>query len=112
MKEELSFIKDTVKIPFAMAVDIAEMQIDGGKVLSGRLGVVQGFLTYGFFVVIPDSATAYIVLVDAYNGSVLYVSDKVSVGDLQFMSLPFGPAGANLGHGWPMKPRCSGPVVN
>ncbi len=113
MKEELkNSLVDADRIPFAMAVDIAEIQIDGGKVFSGRLGVVQGFRTYGFFVVNPDSGTAYVVMVDAGNGAVLYVSNKISVDDLQFMSIPFGSAGVRLDNSWPMKPRCGGPVVN
>ncbi|MDQ3847956.1 MAG: hypothetical protein M3261_03260 [Thermoproteota archaeon] len=68
------FIQDNVKVPFASALQIAQTQVGNGTAISGRLGVVQGYLVYIFKLANFDAHTSRTVIVDAGNGSVLYTS--------------------------------------
>ncbi len=83
------FIQGNVQVPFATALQTAQAQVGNGTVISGHLGVVQGYLVYTFKVANFDAQTSRIVIVDAGNGSVLYTS-----GD---MPLFFGGYGGGLG---------------
>jgi len=85
------FIQDNVKVPFATALQTAQAQVGNGTAISGRLGVVQGYLVYIFKLANFDSQTSRAVIVDAGNGSVLYTS-----GD---MPLFLGGSGGGLGCG-------------
>lgn len=86
-----NFLTDNVKTGFADASTTAAAQVTNGKVVAGRLGVVQGFLVYTFKVVNSQDQTGYLVIVDAGNGTVLYKSEG-RVG-------PFG--GGMFGYGCP-----------
>ncbi len=79
------FIQDNVKVPFATALQTAQTQVGNGTAISGRLGVVQGYLVYIFKLANFDAQTSRTVIVDAGNGSALYTS-----GD---MPLFFGGGG-------------------
>ncbi len=68
------FIQDNVKVPFASALQTAQTQVGNGTAISGRLGVVQGYLVYVFKLANFDAQTSRTVIVDAGNGSVLYTS--------------------------------------
>ncbi len=83
------FLQDSVKVPFATALQTAQSEVGNGTAISGRLGVVQGYLVYTFKLANFDAQTSRIVIVDAGNGSVLYTS-----GD---MPLFFGGHGGGLG---------------
>jgi uncharacterized membrane protein YkoI len=85
------FLQDSVKVPFATALQTAQSEVGNGTAISGRLGVVQGYLVYTFKLANFDAQTSRIVIVDAGNGSVLYTS-----GD---MPLFFGGLGCSGGHG-------------
>lgn len=79
------FIQDNVQVPFATALESAQAEVGNGTAISGRLGVVQGYLVYIFKIANFDAETSRIVIVDAGNGAVLYTS-----GD---MPLHFGSLG-------------------
>jgi uncharacterized membrane protein YkoI len=85
------FLRDSVQVPFATALETAQAQVGNGTAISGSLGVVQGYLVYIFKLANFDAETSRIVIVDAGNGSVLYTS-----GD---MPLHFGGLGCGGGHG-------------
>jgi uncharacterized membrane protein YkoI len=73
-------ISDQVKVSFSDAAKTAEEHVDGGKVMGGHIGIVQGYLVYSFMVANPDNQTCYMVIVDAGNGSVLYKSEGFQMG--------------------------------
>jgi uncharacterized membrane protein YkoI len=75
------FIDENLKVSFTAAADTAQQQVTDGKVVSGHLGVVQGYLVYTFFVVNTDTNTGKMVIVDAGNGSVLHTSDEFQLGE-------------------------------
>jgi uncharacterized membrane protein YkoI len=85
------FLRDSVQVSFATALETAQAQVGNGTAISGSLGVVQGYLVYIFKLANFDAETSRIVIVDAGNGSVLYTS-----GD---MPLHFGGLGCGGGHG-------------
>lgn len=87
-------LNDQVKVVFSDAAKTAESQVDGGKVVGGHIGIVQGYLVYSFKVANPDSQTSYIVIVDAGNGKVLYKSEGFHMGS---MGDHFGFGGAPFG---------------
>jgi hypothetical protein len=71
------FIQDNVKVPFATALQTAQTQVANGTAISGRLGVVQGYLVYIFKLANFDAQTSRTVIVDAGNGAVLYTSGEM-----------------------------------
>src|SRR5918999_595974 len=73
------FIQDNVQVPFGTALESAQAEVGNGTAISGRLGVVQGYLVYIFKIANFDAETSRIVIVDAGNGAVLYTS-----GDMPF----------------------------
>jgi hypothetical protein len=84
------FIQESVQqVPFATALETAQAEVGNGTAISGRLGVVQGYLVYIFKLANFDTETSRIVIVDAGNGSVLHTS-----GD---MPLYFGGLGCGGG---------------
>jgi uncharacterized membrane protein YkoI len=85
------FIQESVQVPFATALETAQGEVGNGTAISGRLGVVQGYLVYIFKLANFDTETSRIVIVDAGNGSVLHTS-----GDLP---LYFGGLGCGGGFG-------------
>jgi hypothetical protein len=80
MQSTKSIIKDNLKIPFSQAADTAGKQISNSTIIGGRLGVVQGYLAYTFFGVNPGTHTAYLTIVDAGNGKVLYTTQGQQMG--------------------------------
>jgi uncharacterized membrane protein YkoI len=85
------FLQDNLQVPFATALETAQAEVGNGTAISGRLGVVQGYLVYIFKVANFDAETSRIVIVDAGNSAVLYTS-----GD---MPLHFGGLGCGGGGG-------------
>ena len=85
------FIQESVQVPFATALETAQAEVGNGTAISGRLGVVQGYLAYIFKLANFDTETSRIVIVDAGNGSVLHTS-----GD---MPSYFGGLGCGGGSG-------------
>jgi len=83
------FIQDSVQVPFATALETAQAEVGNGTAISGRLGVVQGYLVYIFKVANFDADTSRTIIVDAGNGTVLHTS-----GD---MPLYFGGLGCGFG---------------
>lgn len=67
-------IKDNLKISFLQASEIAAKQIANGTVVGGHLEVVQGYLAYTFFVVNTQDQTGHMIIIDAGNPRVLYMS--------------------------------------
>jgi uncharacterized membrane protein YkoI len=88
--ETRNFINENVKVSFAAAVETAQGQVTNGTVLGGHLGVVQGYLVYTFFVVDTGNQTGHLVIVDAGNGNVLYISEGQSFGSFGHPMM-FGP---------------------
>jgi uncharacterized membrane protein YkoI len=93
------FIQENVGVDFTGAANIAQGEVDGGTVVGGKLGVVQGYLVYTFNVANYDAGTSRIVIVDAGNGNVLYTSDEMP---LRYGGLGgFGCGGhGGYGHFW------------
>lgn len=103
-----NFINDNVKVSFVDAANTAQAQVDGGKVLGGHIGVVQGYLVYNFIVTNASGDTVYKVIVDVGNGQVLYKSDGHEFGAMMFGHEGFGPSGFGHGKhfgGWAMNPQ-------
>ena len=84
------FIQDNVQVPFGTALETAQAEVENGTAISGRLGVVQGYLVYIFKVANFDADTSRTVVVDAGTGAVLYTSAD--------MPLFFGGLGCGGGH--------------
>ena len=84
------FIQDSVQVPFATALETAQAEVGNGTAISGRLGVVQGYLVYIFKVANFDADTSRTVVVDVGTGAVLYTSAD--------MPLFFGALGCGGGH--------------
>lgn len=91
------FINENVKVSFVDAATTAQAQVEGGKVLGGHIGVVQGYLVYNFIATDVSGETVYKVIVDVGNGEVLYKSDGSAFGSMMFGHRGFGPGG--FGHG-------------
>ena len=72
-------INDQIKVSFSDAAKAAEGRVDGGKVVGGHIGIVQGYLVYSFMVTNPDNQTCHMVIVDAGNGTVLYRSEGLQM---------------------------------
>ena len=85
------FIQDNVQVPFATALETAQAEVGNETAISGRLGIVEGYLVYIFKVANFDAETSRLVIVDAGNGAVLHTS-----GD---MPLYFGGLGCGGGGG-------------
>ena len=92
------FLKENVKVPFVEAAQTAQGEVENGNVLGGHIGVVQGYLVYTFFVADMGNQTGQLVIVDAGNGSVLYVSEGHEFGSFGPMGSHFG--GQKYGEGW------------
>jgi uncharacterized membrane protein YkoI len=97
--EASNFINENVKVPFVEAAQTAQGQVDDGRVLGGHLGVVQGYLVYTFFVANTGNQTGLLVIVDAGNGDVLYISEGQSFGSFGPMYGPWGGHGYGGWHG-------------
>jgi uncharacterized membrane protein YkoI len=91
-QEADKFIQDNVKVTFNTAASTAQSQVEGGSVVAGYLGVVQGYLVYTFNLANYDEGTSRIVIVDAGNGQVLYTSDALPLhyGELGGLGCPGG----------------------
>jgi uncharacterized membrane protein YkoI len=87
------FIRDNLRVPFATALETAQAEVENGTAISGRVGVVQGYLVYIFKVANFDAETSHIVIVDAGNGSVLYTSE-----DMPLHNGGLGGYGCSGGH--------------
>jgi uncharacterized membrane protein YkoI len=87
VEQSNQFIQDSIQVPFATALETAQSEVGNGTTtaISGRLGIVQGYLVYIVKVANFDSETSRTVVVDAGNGAVLHTS-----GD---MPLYFGGGG-------------------
>jgi uncharacterized membrane protein YkoI len=108
--ETSNFINENVKVSFVAASQAAQGQITNGTVLSGHLGVVQGYLVYTFFVADTSNQTGHLVIVDAGNGDVLHTSEGRSFGSFGHPMM-FGRWGGYGGFGeWhgPGKPHWFG----
>jgi uncharacterized membrane protein YkoI len=84
-------IRDNIQVPFATALETAQSEVGNGTAISGRLGVVQGYLVYIVKVANFDTETSRTVIVDAGNGAVLHNSRD--------MPLYFGIGGPGCGFG-------------
>ncbi|AIC16970.1 PepSY domain-containing protein [Nitrososphaera viennensis] len=93
-----NYIKDNLKVSFTAAADTAAAQVANGTIVSGNLGVVQGYLAYKFFVVNADTQVGHIVVVDAGNGQVLHTSGDIQMGGGRGIGM-FGGHGFK-GHGF------------
>jgi uncharacterized membrane protein YkoI len=92
-----NFIIENVKVSFVDAATAAQAHVEGGKVLGGHIGIVQGYLVYTFLITDASSETAYKVIVDVGNGQVLYKSDGYEFGAIMSGHRGFDPGG--FGHG-------------
>lgn len=70
------------EISFVDAATTAEASVSDGKVLKGKLGVVQGFLVYKFAVIGSDELVRK-VIVDAGNTDVIYISDGKTIDEIK-----------------------------
>jgi uncharacterized membrane protein YkoI len=94
------FIHESVQVPFAIALETAQAEVGNGTAISGRLGIVQGYLVYMFKLANFDAETSRIVIVDAGNGSVLHTSGDLPLyfGGLGCGGGGFGGAGGGHHH--------------
>jgi hypothetical protein len=93
-------INDQVKVSFSDAAKTAEGKVDGGKVMGGHIGIVQGYLVYSFMVIDPNNQTCYMVIVDAGNGTVLYKSEGFQMGSFgEHFGFGSGPWGMHKAWG-------------
>jgi uncharacterized membrane protein YkoI len=77
VEQSNQFIQDSIQVPFATALETAQSEVGNGTTttaISGRLGIVQGYLVYIVKVANFDSETSRTVVVDAGNGAVLHTS--------------------------------------
>ena len=89
------FIQESVQVPFATALETAQAEVGNGTTISGRLGVVQGYLVYIFKLANFDTETSRILIVDAGNGSVLHTSGDMPL----YFGGGLGCGGAGIGGG-------------
>jgi uncharacterized membrane protein YkoI len=89
------FMNENIKVSFVDAATTAQAEVEGGKVLGGHIGVVQGYLVYNFIVADASGETVYKVIVDVGNGEVLYTSDGHEFGSMMSGHRGFG----GFGHG-------------
>jgi uncharacterized membrane protein YkoI len=94
-QQSRQFIQDNVQVPFATAAETAQAEVGNGTAISGRLGVVQGYLVYIFKLANFDAETSRIVIVDAGNGTVLHTSEDIP---LHFGGLGCGGGGVGGHH--------------
>ncbi len=92
------FINENVKVSFADAATTAQTQVEGGKILGGHLGVMQGYLVYTFLVTDTIGETSYKVVVDAGNGEVLYKGEGHEMGPKAFGHRGLGSGGFSHGN--------------
>ena len=96
--ETHSFIKENGNVSFVAAAETAQRQVTNGTVFGGHLGVVQGYLVYTVLVADTGNQTGHLIIVDAGNGDVLYISEGQSFG--AFGHQMFGPwSGQGFGEG-------------
>ena len=75
VEQSNQFIQDSIQVPFATALETAQSEVGNGTTaISGRLGIVQGYLVYIVKVANFDTETSRTVVVDAGNGAVLHTS--------------------------------------
>jgi uncharacterized membrane protein YkoI len=75
VEQSNQFIQDSIQVPFTTALETAQSEVGNGTTaISGRLGIVQGYLVYIVKVANFDSETSRTVVVDAGNGAVLHTS--------------------------------------
>lgn len=95
-----SLSKVTVTLASASDTAAAAPGITNGKVIGGNLIGMQGYLVYSFRVV-DDKNTAYSVIVDPANNTILYQSQGHT---MKFGGFAMGFGGMQMGHGHgPMK---------
>jgi uncharacterized membrane protein YkoI len=95
VEQSNQFIQDSIQVPFATALETAQSEAGNGTTaISGRLGIVQGYLVYIVKVANFDSETSRTVVVDAGNGAVLHTS-----GDMPLYFGGGGGPGCGFGDG-------------
>ena len=77
VSDESQDYSDDASISLSVAMGVAENSIEDGKAMWGKLDVVQGFLVYKIGVLTSDDIF-HMVVIDAGNAQVLYVSEGVS----------------------------------
>jgi uncharacterized membrane protein YkoI len=77
LEQTNQFIQDSIQVPFATALETAQAEVGNDTAISGRIGVVQGYLVYTFKVANFDAETSRMIVVDAGNGEVLYTSEEM-----------------------------------
>jgi uncharacterized membrane protein YkoI len=92
------FIRENIQVSFTDAANTAQSQVDGGTVVGGKLGVIQGYLVYTFNVANYDAGTSRVVIVDAGNGGVLYTSDEMPLRYGGFGGFGCDPMHGGFGH--------------
>lgn len=73
-------LNENLNATFVDAADIAENQVANGTVISGNLGLVQGYLVYNTTVANINNNTAYNIIVDPSNARVLATSQGMPLG--------------------------------
>lgn len=98
------FMNENIQVSFVDAATTAQGQVEGGKVLGGHIGVVQGYLVYNFIVTDASSDTVYKVIVDVGNGEVLHTSEGSEFGSMMSGHRGYGGFGhgKHFGSGWAM----------
>lgn len=94
MKDYIS--KNTIT-SFSDAASIAQKEVTNGSVVSGHIGINQGFLVYTFCVMDTQNEKSYMVLVDVGNGKVLYKSEAMDFNGMGGFGHGFGMG--KFGHG-------------
>ncbi len=100
LEQTNQFIRDSIQVPFATALETAQAEVGNDTAISGRIGVVQGYLVYTFKVANFDAETSRMIVVDAGNAEELYTSEEMP---LYFSGLICGEVGGHqkgFGNHW------------
>lgn len=110
------YVDKNTNTSFSNAASIAQKEVTNGSVVSGHIGIEQGFLVYTFCVLDTASETSYFVIVDAGNGKVLYKSEGIDFKEMNgfghggFMK-KFGHSGEHFGKMMPQQNWSETPEV-
>lgn len=79
-----NLIEENTQTDFTAAATTAQKELTGNTLLSGNLGIIQGYLVYSFDAVNTNDQTKTKVIIDAADGTVLYKSEPMSFTGSKF----------------------------
>jgi uncharacterized membrane protein YkoI len=79
-----NLIEENTHTDFTTAATTAQNELAGNTLLSGNLGIIQGYLVYSFDAVNTNDQTKTKVIIDAADGNILYKSEPMSFAGSKF----------------------------